>query len=198
MRRVARMSFAPGMYVFPGGSLDSSDRDITCPIVGEPDQRGVRSDPDLARGLLVCAVRETFEETGVLLASGARWREACQEEHRIEIEGGRRFAELLVTHDLVIDAQRIPMWSHWVTPDIRPQRFDVRFYVAVLPSDAVADDISGESDHASWIPPVDALALHASGEMRMMTPTVATLREIAEYSCVAAVMAEAPRRVLQP
>lgn len=192
------MSFAPGMYVFPGGSLDAADLDITCPIVGKPDERGVRADPDLARGLLVCAVRETFEETGVLLAAGTRWREAAAEAQRVAVEGGRHFAEFLTAHELVIDAERIPLWSHWVTPEDRPQRFDVRFYAAALPSDAVADDISGETDHARWIRPIDALALQSSGEMRMMTPTAATLREIGEHSCVADVLTEAPRRVLQP
>ncbi|MCX6422375.1 MAG: NUDIX domain-containing protein [Actinobacteria bacterium] len=198
MRRVTQMKFGAGMHVFPGGRLDTRDADASVPIVGAPDARVSQGDAALARELLVCAVRETFEESGVLLASGAEVLRAASDANRVNVEAGGSLAALLNDHQLSIPADEIPIWSHWVTPEFQSRRFDTRFYVVGLPEGQEPKDVSGESDSAIWVRPEDGLRQRYSGEMPMMIPTATTLREISEFPSVAEVLAEARRRVVQP
>jgi 8-oxo-dGTP pyrophosphatase MutT (NUDIX family) len=198
MRRVTQMKFGAGMHVFPGGRLDVRDADSSVPIAGTPDPRASRGDAALARELLVCAVRETFEESGVLLASGAEVLRAASDAHRVTVETGGSLAALLNDHHVSIPADDIPIWCHWVTPEFQSRRFDTRFYVVGLPDGQEPKDVSGESDGAIWVRPEDGLRQRYSGEMPMMTPTVTTLRELSRFSSVAEVLAAARRRVVQP
>ena len=198
MRRVTQMKFGAGMHVFPGGRLDARDADASVPIVGTPDSRASQGDVVLARELLVCAVRETFEESGVLLAAGAEVLRAATDANRVIVEAGGSLAAVLNDHQLSIPADDIPIWSHWVTPEFQSRRFDTRFYVVGLPEGQEPKDVSGESDGAIWVRPEDGLRQRYSGEMPMMTPTGTTLRELAGFSSVAEVLAEARRRMVQP
>ena len=198
MRRVTQMKFGAGMHVFPGGRLDSRDADTSVPIVGTPDSRASHGDPALARELLVCAVRETFEESGVLLASGTEVLRAASDAHRMTVETGGSLATLLNDHHVNIPADDIPIWGHWVTPEFQSRRFDTRFYVVRLPDRQEPKDVSGESDGAIWVRPEDGLRQRYTGEMPMMTPTVTTLRELSKFDSVAEVLREARRRVVQP
>jgi 8-oxo-dGTP pyrophosphatase MutT (NUDIX family) len=189
MRRVAAMRFAPGMYVFPGGRVE--DRDYgDVPVSGAPDLRGASGD-----AVLVCAARETFEETGVLITTPSA---VANESSRTEIESGGDFASLLRGLSARVDARALPMWAHWVTPEIESKRFDVRFYVAAVPAGQSVRDVSGEADHVRWIRPADALALHAAGELPMLPPTSATLADLEVFGSAAAAVAHAVHRTVEP
>jgi 8-oxo-dGTP pyrophosphatase MutT (NUDIX family) len=145
MHRHARMTFAPSMVVFPGGRVDPAD---------------AVSDRDPVRR---CAVRETAEETGVVLA----------------------------------EADLYP-WAHWITPEIEPRRYDTRFFVATMPADQEASDISGETDHVEWSTPGEALADARSGRIRMLPPTMSILIELADLPTVAEVINKARGRQVEP
>jgi 8-oxo-dGTP pyrophosphatase MutT (NUDIX family) len=145
LHRHARMAFAPSMVVFPGGRVDPADASGGY----DPIHR--------------CALRETAEETGVVLA----------------------------------DADLRP-WAHWITPEIEPRRYDTTFFVAAMPADQEASDISGETDRAEWTTPRDALAAERSGRIRMLPPTISILMELADLSTVAEVINHAIGRQIEP
>jgi 8-oxo-dGTP pyrophosphatase MutT (NUDIX family) len=145
LHRHARMPFAASMVVFPGGRVDPADA-----------EGGL--DP-----LRRCAVRETAEETGVLLAA----------------------------------ADLFP-WARWITPEIEPRRYDTWFYVAAMPADQEAIDISGETDLAEWSSPQQALTAERSGLIKMLPPTMSILIELADLVTVAEVINHARDRQIEP
>jgi hypothetical protein len=103
-------------------------------------------------------------------------------------------AEVLARNGLVLRADLLRPWAHWVTPEIEPKRFDTRFFVAALPEGQEPVHYRGESDHSEWVAPRDAVERHARGELGMLPPTVFTLAELAAYDTVADVLAAATRR----
>lgn len=203
MRRQTSMAFAAGMYVFPGGSLMASDIEHDVPWSG-PDatQWGRRfgCDPQLARGLVVAAVRETFEETGILLAgpdgdtvvsdtSGAEMQAA---RGALE-EGELAFADFLADRGLVLRADLLGAWAHWITPAFEPRRYDTRFFVAALPTGQRVGTMSREADRADWAPLSRVLAAVDAGEATMMPPTIATCREVSAHTAATLVAASVDR-----
>lgn len=203
MRRQTSMAFAAGMYVFPGGGLTASDVEHEVPWVG-PDAvewgRRFRCDPDLARGLVVAAVRETFEETGILLA-GADADSVVSDTGGDDMqaargaldEGEMSFADFLADHDLVLRADLLGAWAHWITPEFEPRRYDTRFFVAALPEGQRVGAMSRESDRASWAPLSTVLAAVEAGEAAMMPPTIAACREVSEHTAATVVAASIGR-----
>jgi 8-oxo-dGTP pyrophosphatase MutT (NUDIX family) len=203
MRRQTSMAFAAGMYVFPGGGLMASDVEHDVPWSG-PDAAHwgdlFSCDADLARGLVVAAVRETFEETGILLAgpdgdtvvsdtSGADMQAA-----RLTLDAGElAFADFLRDHGLVLRADLLGAWAHWITPAFEPRRYDTRFFVAALPAGQRVGAISREADQADWMPLSRVLASVAAGEAAMMPPTIAACREVSAFSADTVVAAAAGR-----
>lgn len=196
-RRVAGMAFAGGMTVFPGGGVDARDADATPAWTGpEPSWwAGTLGCDDRLAGALVCAaVRETFEESGVLLA-GPRPDSVVADttghgDARESLE--RRdlsFAQFLAEHGLVLRADLLRPWANWVTPAEEPRRYDTRFFVAALPDGQRADGITSEAEHAYWRRPADALDDWKAGRCGLLPPTWATLAELAEFDSVATVMA---------
>jgi 8-oxo-dGTP pyrophosphatase MutT (NUDIX family) len=145
LHRHARMAFAPSMVVFPGGRVDAVDASGE----GDPIRR--------------CALRETSEETGVVLTATDLYR-----------------------------------WAHWITPEIEPRRYDTTFFVTAMPDDQEAADISGETDHAAWSTPGDALAADRSGRIRMLPPTLSILIELADLATVAEVISRTIERKIEP
>lgn len=107
-------------------------------------------------------------------------------------------AQFLRRRGLVLRADLVRPWAHWVTPEPEPVRFDTRFFVAALPSGQRPRQIEGEADRWHWMRPAEALARHADGEMRMLPPTSFTLAELTEYPDVASVMAAAAARDVRP
>ena len=194
MTRHTRMAFAAGMAVFPGGRVDDADADL--PFVGGSDaQAAARFDctPALARALVGAAVREVFEETGVLLTVPMADLAAA----RSDVEAGRvSFGDLLRTNSLRIDAAAVQPWSRWVTPRGEVRRYDTRFFVAELPADAQAQDVTTESSSAGWFGVGAALESAQRGELGMLPPTIMTLASLAPHDTVASVLAAAGSRSL--
>lgn len=203
LRRVRSMAFAGGMYVFPGGGVDRRDADRMVAWAGPPAESWTTpfaADVPLARALVCAAVRETFEESGVLLAGpgpdevvadtrGPDW----EADREALVDRSLAFAEMLDRRGLVLRADLLRPWSHWITPEFEHRRYDTRFFVAALPEGQRARDVSGESDRAAWIAPAEAAAAYDRGELALMAPTAATVAELAQFGSVAEVLAQ-PRQ----
>jgi len=189
LRRKPSMAFAPGAMVFPGGSVDPRDADEQVAWAG-PDAeywgQVFDAPPELARALVCAAVRETFEESGVLLA-GPSAGEVVADTTSDEWEADRRalldrsvsLAELLARRGLVLRADLLRPWSRWITPVMEPRRFDTRFFAAALPTGQRTRDVGGEASAVAWIEPAEALAAGRRGELALMPPTMVSLTELA-------------------
>ncbi|HUR75156.1 MAG TPA: NUDIX hydrolase [Sporichthya sp.] len=208
LRRQATMAFASGQYVFPGGSVDQRDESIDVDWVGPgPDYwaKIFSASEPLAIALVCAAIRETFEESGVLLAgpdadtvvadtSGADW-----EADRVAlVERELSFAEFLARRGLVLRADLVVPWAHWITPAFEPRRFDTRFLVAALPAGQVTREFGEEADQVEWVRPDAAIERFQTGEMAIMPPTLISLAEVAEFASVAEVMGAGPAREILP
>ncbi|MEU3019243.1 NUDIX hydrolase [Nocardiopsis sp. NPDC007018] len=194
MRRVASMGFAPGAYVFPGGRVDERDADGGLPWTGPTPEEwaGVLgTDVPRARALVCAAVRETFEETGVLLASEPEraGEEAITldtstddwERDRLGlIDRTYSFTEVLRRRGLVLRSEWLRAWSRWITPRSQPRRFDTWFFTAELPPGQEARDVGGEADLTRWTDPAEVAGEWAAGRMPMLPPTVVACAELAD------------------
>ncbi|HXW43638.1 MAG TPA: NUDIX hydrolase [Streptosporangiaceae bacterium] len=189
LRRKPSMAFAPGAMVFPGGSVDPRDADEQVAWAG-PDaaQWGEVFDapPELARALVCAAVRETFEESGVLLAGESQdsvvadtTSDEWEADRQALLDHSVSLAELLGRRGLVLRADLLRPWSRWITPVIEPRRFDTRFFAAALPAGQRTRDVGGEASAVAWIAPQDALAAGRRRELALMPPTMVTLTELA-------------------
>jgi 8-oxo-dGTP pyrophosphatase MutT (NUDIX family) len=183
------------MLVFPGGSVDAADADPAVPwdVPVEPARA-----PALA-----AAVRETFEECGVLLAAavsggapdaaelaGPDW-----EERRLGLAEGRlTIAGVLTGAGLTASASALHPWARWVTPEFERRRFDTWFYLARVPAGQEPRDLGGEGEQAAWLDPADALQRHRTGELPMLPPTQVCLEELAAAGSVDELLAT-PRAV---
>lgn len=209
LHRVASMAFAPGAYVFPGGSVDPRDGEVTTGWAGPSAKtwgEAFSADEVIARELVCAAVRETFEETLVLLAGptgdsvvddtrGDDW----EAERQALLDRSLSFAGFLDRRGLVLRSDLLRPWAHWITPAFEPKRYDTRFFVAAIPAGQRARDVSTEADRVAWVSPADAVERARRGEMFMLPPTLATLTELAGYDSIAAVLAaERQITVLEP
>ena len=204
LRRRTSMAFAGGMYVFPGGSVDPRDGTPQTRWAGPSVTQWAASfgcaEP-LAQALVCAAVRETFEESGVLLAGPTAEEVVADttaedwERDRLELlDRTLAMAQLLDRRGLVLRSDLLRPWAHWVTPEFEPRRFDTKFLVAALPPRQRARDVSGEAELAEWVPVSTALAEASTGRRAMLPPTVAVLRDLAEHRDVGSVLA-ARRRI---
>ncbi|WP_369794653.1 NUDIX hydrolase [Kutzneria sp. 744] len=197
MRRVTGMAFAGGMTVFPGGGVDRRDADTSVAWVGpEPAWWGRKfsCDPTMARALVCAAVRETFEESGVLLAGkddvsvvadAAQYAEVRHALVNREVS----LAQFLADAGLVLRADLLRPWANWVTPAEEPRRYDTRFFLAVLPEGQHADGATTEADQAGWQRPQEAIDDWKAGRVGLLPPTWMTLAELRDAGTVAAAMA---------
>ncbi len=199
LRRKTTMAFAAGAYVFPGGSVDPRDTDQAVAWAGPtPAQWGeaFAADEGTARGLVCAAVRETFEESGVLLAgpgpdsvvedtTGDDW----EADRLALIDRSLAFADFLAKRGLVLRSDLLKPWAHWITPEIETRRFDTRFFVAVLPAGQRTRDVGGEADKVAWQRPAEAIELAHEGKIFLMPPTYHTLSELAAHDSVESVLA---------
>jgi 8-oxo-dGTP pyrophosphatase MutT (NUDIX family) len=209
LRRQRTMAFAPGMYVFPGGSVDPRDAETdTYGWVGPPPSAwaaALTASEPLARALVCAAVRETFEESGVLLAgadadtvvadtSGDDW----EADRRALISRDLAFGEFLTRRGLVLRADLLRAWTHWITPEVEPRRFDTRFFVAALPTGQVTRELHEEADKVEWVGAAAAVGRWAAGTMAMMPPTLITIAEMSTHASVAGVLSAASGRAISP
>jgi len=204
LRRKRTMAFAPGAYVFPGGSVDPRDADEQVAWAG-PDAaewgRVFDAPPSLAMALVCAAVRETFEESGVLLAGESAdsvvadtTSDEWEADRQALLDRSVSLAELLARRGLVLRADLLRPWSRWITPVIEPRRFDTRFFAAALPAGQRTRDVGGEASQVAWLPPGDALAAGKRGEIRLFPPTAVTLSELADCGDLDTVLT-GPRQV---
>lgn len=204
MRRVSTMAFAAGMYVFPGGRIDDADVSSAFEWTGGSiDATRMTAGEDLARGLVVCAVRELFEETGILLAVDEHGRvpheDDLWEDDRAAVHASSQaLAEVLARRGLALDPALLPLWTHWVTPEIESRRYDVRFFVAAVPDGQRVRDVSGEADDVRWERPDDAITAYAQGRLPMLPPTAATIADLTQFADVSGVLAGASSREVRP
>lgn len=200
LQRTHQAAFVPGGYVFPGGAVDAGDSD---PFLAQ----GFADDSDASRRLglssgglayWTAAIRECYEEAGILLANDARGRpldaaepalRAALEEARGKVASGEMpFAELCRALDMRPAFDRLAYFAHWITPAGAPRRFDTRFFVGVAPAGQCGSHDNGETIASMWLRPEDALARHKSGEVDMMFATVRTLQTLAGFDRTSALM----------
>jgi 8-oxo-dGTP pyrophosphatase MutT (NUDIX family) len=189
--------FAGGAYVFPGGKVDAADRDLDpARWTGRPlswwvPRLGVATPAD-ALGLLVCAVRETFEEAGVLLASYEDGSPLSADalsspsfgtaRQRLTMRGAPwDWRPWLEDEGITLDLGALAPWSWWVTPEGMHRRFDTRFFIAAMPSGQTAVHDEVETTDLRWVRPADALARQARGEAVIIFPTRRNLAEMVGY-----------------
>jgi 8-oxo-dGTP pyrophosphatase MutT (NUDIX family) len=197
LRRVTGMAFAGGMTVFPGGGVDQRDADSSVAWTGPPPHWWAERfdcDAGLARALVCAAVREMFEEAGVLLAGPdpdtvvadtsayARARQAL-------VDRELSLAEFLTANGLVLRADLLRPWSNWLTPVGEARRYDTAFFLAELPAGQRADGVTTEADLSGWRRPADTLADWRAKRAGLMVPTWMSLSEVADYGTVAELMA---------
>jgi 8-oxo-dGTP pyrophosphatase MutT (NUDIX family) len=207
LKRQASMAFASGMVVYPGGGVDPRDFDASVAWAGpSPAEWAERlgCDEETARALVCAAVRETFEESGVLLAgpsasevvadtTGEDW-----EADRVALESRElALTAFLQQRGLVLRTDLLGAWGAWLTPEFEPRRFRTWFFVARLPEGQRTRDVSRESDAVAWLPAADAIRRAEAGELAMMPPTYLTSLEVSGYADAPAVLAASTERRLQ-
>ena len=198
------MAFAAGMCVFPGGGVDPRDFDHAVAWAGPtPPAWAARlgTDEATARALVCAAVRETFEESGVLLAgssstsvvedtTGDDW-----ESDRVALESrDLSFTEFLDRRGLVLRSDLLGAWSGWLTPEFEPRRYRTWFFVASLPAGQVTRDVSSESSSVTWMGALDAASSVDAGQLLMLPPTYLTCLEVGLHSSPREVLAAAAGR----
>ena len=216
--RTQALEFAPGACVFPGGSVDARDAD---PGIAETGWAGpapadfghlLGVPADRASALVCAAVRETFEESGVLLAGPSPAElvpdsaDLAQDRQAL-LDGSLSLGELLSRRGLLLRADLLTPWARWITPEVSPRRFDTWFFAAALPAGqlaglAPADQPAGlaagpgESDSGTWWQPAAALEAARAGQITLLPPTAVTLAELTAYQDVAGILGE--RRMITP
>lgn len=169
-RRPDSMAFAAGLHVFPGGRLDPVDADPR--LVARA--RGPRDDPDFLLGHRIAAIRETWEEVGVLLGAP---RDTAGDQ-RVGPRTAEAFIALCARLDLELPTDELVEIARWTTPRVFPRRFDTRFFVAALPEGARIRPDPREVTEHRWLTPRAALAAMASGAIAMWPPTSTTLQRL--------------------
>lgn len=181
VRRRADVGFAPGAHVFPGGTLDAADADAAWEDwLNEPPAHTVKgaADPDgpSARTFVVAALRELFEETGVLLASGALPDPEALAREREALVGGRKlFIDIVSGLELRLDGDRLLLCARWITPESLSRRYDARFFLTAAPPETEVSAELGELVEHVWIRPAEALERYFNYDFRMLFPTARTL-----------------------
>ncbi len=227
VRRSTKSTFVPDVYVFPGGSLDQTDSSPAAlsriagitpaeieatfrdtPGIGA-DDAGVPLSYEQKAGLFLAAMRELFEEAGVLLVqdeAGEEFEVGRDAERRSRFHAARlamqkgelNFIELLEREKLRIDAGRLIYFSHWITPPSEKRRFDTRFFLAKANFGQEAEADEYETTEGVWIEPAKALERHAEKQFNMIYPTIAHLKRLAARPTLPTVLQYARSKEIVP
>lgn len=203
LRRNLDAEWVGGAYVFPGGAVDGADRSDAL-ATAAPGRSDAEASARLGLsegglGFWIAAVRETFEEAGVLLARTAdgvpidvvadgaatRVAEARDALNRHE----RSFEEVIRAEDLLLDVESLHLFSHWITPSGMPRRYDTWFFVAEAPRGHAYLHDDGETIASVWIRPVDAIARADAGDLEIIFPTRKNLEALARFTTAAELVA---------
>lgn len=200
LKRNDRSGFAGGMYVFPGGMVEECECGEgaagLCAGVSPEDASSIIEDartPRRALAFFVAGIRETFEETGILLAYGASGepvslqgkRKERFEAYRVEMRDDcLAFQEMIAEEGLVLAVDRLVYFAHWITPEFSPVRFDTHFFLAPAPplQDASPDNV--EMTAHVWIAPREAMKRNENGTLPMLPPTVVNLMSLDRFTSV--------------
>jgi 8-oxo-dGTP pyrophosphatase MutT (NUDIX family) len=202
MRRHRSSGFVPGAWVFPGGRVDAADAG---PALHER-LRGLPPAPRPSAEYWTAALRELFEETGVLLARtlGGDWARDASSSRDLDrwrhalMEGSAPLLDALVDLDLSLDASGTVHLAHWITPVVEPRRYDTHFFAAALPAGRSARPDVREMTEAEWLTPVAALERFEQGNLPMVFPTVKTLHALRGHDSVDHVLASLRHRTVEP
>ncbi|MFR9672883.1 NUDIX hydrolase [Streptomyces sp. TR06-5] len=210
LRRRASMAFAGGAYAYPGGSVDPRDEAAETELGWAGPARSVwavrfGTDEATAQGIVCAAVRETFEESGVLLAgpdattvvadtTGDGW----EADRAALVARELSFADFLSRRGLLLRSDLLGAWTRWITPEFEARRYDTWFFVAVLPEGQRTRNASSEADRTVWITPAEAAAGYDRGDLLMMPPTIATLRQLQEHDTPGGALESSAERDLAP
>ncbi|HDQ04132.1 MAG TPA: NUDIX hydrolase [Deltaproteobacteria bacterium] len=200
--RSSKSAFVPGVYVFPGGKVEKED---CLPQIekycGKQDLMKAMSaldgevhSPSAALGVWIAAIRETFEEAGLLLADrndGSpfaldqkdKQEKFCSYRKKIN-SGDLSLLNILEKEELILALDRLYYFSRWITPELSPMRYDTRFFVAPAPPNQKALHDGDEVTKHLWITPADALEKYRRGSFNMVAPTVITLEELSRYGTI--------------
>lgn len=203
LRRNPRSEFVPGQFVFPGGAVDPADRDdpdLEAACLGVDDATASQRMRVDHGGLAfwVAAIRECFEEAGVLLARHGDDHVSFDDEQVAQrfgqfrqqvYDGDLRLAQICSDEGLVLDLEDLRYVSHWITPTGPTRRFDTRFFVARMPPEQEPLHDGSETVESTWIRPADAFAQHADDKFKMIFPTWMNLQPLREVDTVADVLA---------
>ena len=195
LRRSAASKFMPGTYVFPGGNLEAEDMDaafwqdhVDLPLDHLAGALGGEVDRMLP--FAVAAIRETWEEAGLLLAAPMQGNARPE---RVAVNG-TPFTRHIQGSGLCLSVSRLGRWHHWVTPELMPRRFDTFFFVAPVGHDQRCRPDNHETVHGTWINPRTALTENAQGALPLSPPTLVTLHQMLPFADLDTLVAEARSR----
>ena len=206
--RHERQSFMAGAYVFPGGRVDDSDFTLTdrISVPAGFDAPARLQDDTLssarALALFICAIRETFEETGILIAHTADGQPPdgqCLILWRNTLRAGRKsFRDLVRDENLFFPLDVLVPYAHWITPEILPKRFATRFFLTALPPGQSATTDNAEMTDCLWIAPKEALRLYRKQDILLMPPTIKTLDELSVFATLDELLAFTRQKTFHP
>lgn len=198
VKRHQKSAFMGGVHVFPGGKVDIADSDS--PLLTRAHGRSLAETREalgehtlsLAGGgsLFACAVRETFEESGVFLGEAADRAQLVQS----RTDAGRSFFEKLVTADATMAFDRLIPWTRWITPTVEPKRYDTRFFLAEVDARDNAAHDTVETTEELWSTPAEALRLAEAGTIALAPPTQRSLEMLASFDSARAAIQDARGR----
>ena len=206
VRRVIQSDFMPDVYVFPGGSVSADDRSaeqaegICAPVAASA------SDPEgqtaLGTGLRAAAIRELFEEAGILLAYTQGVMLAFNEQNIVHFDAYRQafnqrkgsLVEMAQAEQLMLATDHLGYFAHWITPEAMPKRFDTHFFLTIAPVEQQAAHDRLETSEGIWIAPREALEQHKRGEFPLVFATIHQLRDLAAFSSVKEALASTTTR----
>jgi 8-oxo-dGTP pyrophosphatase MutT (NUDIX family) len=202
VRRNDSIAFLGGAHVFPGGRVDPSDHTYDVDVTTANIREAIARMADVAREVAiahhVAAVRELFEEAGVLLARPltAASVERLAADRRDLLEGRVTFAEIMRRDHLNLSLDELAYFAHWVTPEIEIRRFDTRFFIARAPQGQTPVHDAGETTHSEWIEPTAAIDRCRAGLISLPPPTWTTLEMLARFDSIDAVFDWARRKTI--
>ena len=199
LKRDRNASFVPGAYVFPGGRVDPADwtKQTLASVDGLTTETaatrlGLVGTSPPAIAYYIAALREAFEETGILVGVGPNAQAPPTAAENVEVEvlrkglmeGSVSFNEALENLSCRIDGSSIEYLAHWITPEQEPRRFDTRFFAVRVQADAEPIFDPREMTEALWLSPKEALSRNQGGTLPMIFPTIDTLQRLADYITV--------------
>lgn len=219
MRRAAGHAFMANAWVFPGGRVDPADcGDPIAAVIA--DRTGAEAaatlaapgdnlSPTTALGLYAAAIRETFEEAGILFASppgadglidlttsplASEWSNL-----RAQVDAGDlSICQLCLAKNLLLRAQKLHYFAHWITPDFESRRYDTRFFIAIAPENQAPSHDDGELIASRWRPAEEAIAAYYDREIFLAPPTLRILEELSAFDSIADIQSDLARRHRPP